>query len=151
MFFAGRGTIAGRSLALGASTPWKRIKCKRGRGTRAASRLHELQRRHHDVGGAILVRTLQAQYDITGAIATEPAVGNCRAGDVAAQLFEFVALISAATHRSVQAEAVGIGAQGWCSGLASAGDGLQAQHLLPRAWPHRNAVGARGRLQGVSA
>ena len=39
VFSAGRGTIAGRSLALGASTPWKRIKCKRGRGTRAASRL----------------------------------------------------------------------------------------------------------------
>ena len=32
------GTTIGRSLALGASTPWKRIRCKRGLGTRAAKR-----------------------------------------------------------------------------------------------------------------
>ncbi len=30
------GTIAARSPALGASTPWKRIRCRRGRGTSAA-------------------------------------------------------------------------------------------------------------------
>ena len=51
-------------------------------------------------------------------------------------------------HRRVQAEAMRIGAQGWCGRLTSAGDGLQAQHLLSRAWPQGNAVGARGRLQG---
>ncbi len=32
------GMIAERCLALGASTPWKRIRCKRGCGTNAASR-----------------------------------------------------------------------------------------------------------------
>jgi len=30
--------ISGRSLAQDASTPWKRIRCNRGRGTSAASR-----------------------------------------------------------------------------------------------------------------
>ena len=30
----GLGTISRRSFAFGASTPWKRIRCKRGRGTR---------------------------------------------------------------------------------------------------------------------
>jgi len=30
--------ISARSLALGASTPWKRIRCTRGRGTSAARR-----------------------------------------------------------------------------------------------------------------
>jgi hypothetical protein len=32
------GMMLGRSLALGASTPWKRIRCSLGRGTSAASR-----------------------------------------------------------------------------------------------------------------
>jgi hypothetical protein len=32
------GMISGRSLALGASTPWKRIRCNRGRGISAVSR-----------------------------------------------------------------------------------------------------------------
>ena len=35
---AGLGVIAERNFALGASTPWKRIRCKRGRGTSAARR-----------------------------------------------------------------------------------------------------------------
>ena len=35
---AGAGTILRRNLALRAKTPWKRIRCKRGRGTRAARR-----------------------------------------------------------------------------------------------------------------
>ena len=34
----GAGTILLRNFALGASTPWKRIRCSRGRGTRAAKR-----------------------------------------------------------------------------------------------------------------
>jgi len=32
------GMISARSLALGVSTSWKRIRCNRGRGTSAASR-----------------------------------------------------------------------------------------------------------------
>jgi hypothetical protein len=32
------GTTIGRSLAFGASTPWDRMRCNRGRGTSAASR-----------------------------------------------------------------------------------------------------------------
>lgn len=57
------------------------------------SRLHELRRQDHDVSRALLVRTLQAQYDITGAVATESAVGDRRPGDVTAQLFQFFALL----------------------------------------------------------
>ena len=34
----GCGTIAARGLACGASPPWKRIKCRQGRGTSAAHR-----------------------------------------------------------------------------------------------------------------
>ena len=35
---AGLATIAARNVALGASTPWKRIRCSLGRGTSAARR-----------------------------------------------------------------------------------------------------------------
>ena len=35
-----------RSVEFGASTPWKRISCNRGRGTSAASRLHQFQPFH---------------------------------------------------------------------------------------------------------
>ncbi len=48
------------------------------------ARLHELQRRHHDVGGTVLVRALESQYDIAGAIEFEPFIGDGGAGDVAA-------------------------------------------------------------------
>ncbi len=48
----------------------------------------------------------------------------------------------------MQAEAVRIGAQGWRGGFATSRDRLQAQHLLPGAWPKGNAVGAGARLQG---
>jgi hypothetical protein len=40
--------------------------------------LHELQRRHHDMGGAVTVGTLELQHDLTGWIALEPFVGNGR-------------------------------------------------------------------------
>ena len=38
--------------------------------------LHELQRRHHDMGGTVVVRTFELQHDITGTIAFEAFVGN---------------------------------------------------------------------------
>ena len=78
------GMISLRNFAFGASTPWKRIRCKRGRGTRAGEALHELQRRHDDMGGAVVEHALQFQHDIPGAITLEPFVGDRRAGDIPA-------------------------------------------------------------------
>jgi hypothetical protein len=40
-----RGMISGRSLALGASTPWKRIRGNRGTGNKCGEALHKLQAR----------------------------------------------------------------------------------------------------------
>ncbi len=37
--------------------------------------LQELKRRHHDVGGAVLIRALQLQHHLAGAVALEPFVG----------------------------------------------------------------------------
>ncbi len=48
----------------------------------ARSALHELQRLHGDMGGAVFVRTLQLQHDLAGAVELEPFVGDGRPGDV---------------------------------------------------------------------
>ena len=87
------------------------------------------------MGGAVVVRALELQHDLAGAIAFEPFVGNRGAGDIAAQAFEFLALTGATAHCRVQAQAVHVGAQCWGGGFASTGDGLQAQHFLPARGP----------------
>ena len=51
-----------------------------------------------------------SQHDIAGANTLEPFVGKGGTGDIAAQPFEFLALIGAAAHCGVKAEAVRIGA-----------------------------------------
>ena len=81
-----------------------------GTGNERGEPLQEFQRRHHDVSSPVLIRALELQHDLAGAVALEPFVGNGRAGDIAAQVFEFLALIGAATHRGMQAEAVRVGA-----------------------------------------
>ncbi len=63
--------------------------------------LHKLQRRHDDVGGAVAPGALELQDDLAGAIALEPLVGNGRAGDIAAQAFELLALMGATAHGGV--------------------------------------------------
>ena len=81
------GMICGRSLALGASTPWKRIRLSLGRGTKAARRCM------NSSGGitmwvvAVLVRAFELQHDIAGAVELEPFIGDGGACYIAAQLF----------------------------------------------------------------
>ena len=43
--------------------------------------LHELKRRHHDVGGAVLVRAFKLQHNIAGAVEFELFIDN--GGDLA--------------------------------------------------------------------
>jgi len=87
------------------------------------------------------------QHDLAFAIALEPFVGDRRAGDVAAQPFELLALMGATAHPGMQAEAVRVGAQGRRGFLVPAGHGSQAQHLLSSARPQSDAIRARGGLQ----
>ena len=54
--------------------------------------LHEFQRRHHDVRGAVAPGALELEKDLAFAIAAESFVGDRGARDVAAQAFEFLAL-----------------------------------------------------------
>lgn len=63
-----------------------------GGGTSAAKRCMNCERRHHDTSGAVSVGGLELQHDLACWIALEPFVGNGRAGDIAAQAFELLAL-----------------------------------------------------------
>ena len=67
------------------------------------------------------------------------------ARDVAAQPFEFLALMRTTAYPVMQAEAVRIGAQGhrYC---VPAGHGAQVQYLQSGARPQRNSLGARGTM-----
>ena len=60
--------------------------------------------------GAVAPRALELQHDLACAIALEPLVGNRRAGDVAAQAFELLALMGATAYWRMQAETVRVDA-----------------------------------------
>ena len=72
--------------------------------------LHEFQRRHPDVRGAVAPGALELQHDVPRSIALESLKGD-RARDGAAQAFEFIALMGATAHPGVQTEPVRIDAQ----------------------------------------
>ena len=76
-----------------------------GTGHERGEALHEFERFHHDMGGAVVVGAFELQHDITGTTAFEAFVGNGWTGNVSAQVFELVALIDGATHFGMQAEA----------------------------------------------
>ena len=109
--------------------------------------LHELQRLHDDIGGAVFVGTLQLQNDLAGATEFEPFVGDGRPGDIAAELLQFFTLIGAPAHHRMQAKAVRVDTQLWGGRPGCARQALQAQHFLADAWSERNPIGARGSLQ----
>jgi len=72
---------------------------------------------------------------------------NGGAGDVAAQVFQLLALMGGAAHLGMEAEALRVdAADGGQWRLCR--EGLQAQHFLARPRPERNAVGAGCRPQG---
>ena len=79
------------------------------------------------------VGALELQHDLAGAVTLEPFIGDCRAGDMAAEVLDLFALIGAAAHRRMWVKAVEVGAparRGW---FVCARHALQAQHLLPRS------------------
>ena len=49
-----------------------------------------------------LARALQLQHHLAGAVTLEPFVGDRRAGDIAAQVLQFLALIGAPAHRRME-------------------------------------------------
>ena len=94
-----RGTQPGigRQHAVKADQMQARSRHQRGQA------LHESQRRHLDVRGAVAPRAFELQHDIPRSIALHPFVGHRGARDVAAQAFEYLALMGATAHRGAQA------------------------------------------------
>ena len=107
-------------------------------GHQGRQALHELQRLHDDMGGAVFVRTLQLQHDLAGAITFEPFVGDGRPGDIAAELLEFFTLIGAPAHRRMEAKAVRVDTQLWSGGPGS----LKARVETSRAHGYAGNDGA---------
>ena len=71
--------------------------------------LHEFQRAHHDVRGAVAPGGLEFEHHLPGAVDLHAFVGQGRPRDVAAQLLQRLAVIGATPHRSVQAETLHVG------------------------------------------
>ena len=141
-----RGDL-GTQLGVGREHTMEVYKIEPGPWHEGGQALHEFQWCHDDVGGAVPVGAFQLQYDIAGAVEFEPFIGDGGAGDIAAQLFEFVALTSGAAHRGVEAEPLLVGAAYLRILPIKAGNRLHRQHFLTRAGTECNAVGAGGRLQ----
>ncbi len=60
--------------------------------------LHEFQRRHHDMGRVISIGSLQCERHLPGPVECKQSVGDGGAGDVSAQVFEFLPLMGGAAH-----------------------------------------------------
>ena len=146
------GTTRARRLAFGASTPWNRMRCSRGRGTGArrapfgrpgGQPLHELQRTHHPVRGAVAPRCLELQLQLPGGVELNPLVRQRRPGDGAAKLLQPPAVVGFDPHGGVQAEAVDVSAQGLARRGLARHCAPQGQHLLAGAGPESGILRAK--------
>ena len=66
--------------------------------------MEEFQRGHDEMGGAIAIRGFELEHDLTSPGAAEPFVAQGGTGDIATELFEFLALLGAATGVGMQTE-----------------------------------------------
>ena len=82
------------------------------------------------MGGAVAPGALELQHDLACWIALEPFIGNGRAGDVAAQAFELLALMSATAHCRMQAKTVRVDAARLLGVGRPAGDGFASQYAV---------------------
>ena len=101
--------------------------------------LHELQGRHHQVGGAVAPGRLELEYDLPSGVGLHARVGQRRAGDVAAQLFQRLALVSAAAHGTSRPRPAGntAGVRGAASWFIST---QGVQRSIRRQPPYANVV-----------
>ena len=121
-------------------------------GHQCGQPLHELQRAHHQVRRAIAPRRLELQLHLTGGVDLHPLVGQRRPGDVAAQLFQPLAVVRFDPDCGVQTEPVDVGTQRLARFGLARHRPSQGQHLLPGAGTKCDAVSdGRGlqRPQGV--
>ena len=103
--------------------------------------LHELQRRHDQVRGAIAPSCLELEHHLPGGVGLHAFVGQCRASDVAAQLFQRLPVVGAAAHSGVQAEPVDVSAWRLLEFFFPWHRALHRQHPLAGARTEGEAVG----------
>ena len=82
-----------------------------------------------------MVGALELQHDIAGAIECQSFVGNGGAGDVAAQVFELLALIGGAAHLGMQAEALRVDTAPGVSGGSRVGTVCKLSTFCPARGP----------------
>ncbi len=86
------------------SSPPQFGQCSRSRlktrpGHQRRQPLHELQRRHHQMRGAVAPGCFERQHHLANRVALYPFVGQRRASDVTAQSLQCLALVGGAAHR----------------------------------------------------
>ena len=125
------------------------MRCSLGRGTGARRApfgrpgrqpLHELQRAHDQVRGAVAPRRLELELHLPGGVELHPFVGERRPRDVAAQLLQPLAVVGFHPHRGMQAEPVDVGAQRLARRGLARHRAPEGQHLLPGAGAEGDAV-----------
>ena len=83
--------------------------------------------------GAVAPGCLQLQHHLARGVALHPFVGQRRAGDVAAQLLQRIAVVGITAHSGVQAESVDVSAHVLLEPCLPRHDALHRQHLLAGA------------------
>jgi len=69
--------------------------------------LEEFQRGHHEMSGAIAIRDFELEDDVARRGAAQAFVAQGGTGDIAPELFEFLALLGAARGLRMEAKALG--------------------------------------------
>jgi hypothetical protein len=64
--------------------------------------MHELQRAHHQVRGAVAPRGLELELHLPGGVELHPLLRQRRPGDVTAQLFQPLAVVGFDPHSCLQ-------------------------------------------------
>ncbi len=102
----------------------------------------------HQARHAVAPTRFQLAYHLPGGVALHPLVGQRRAGDLAPQLLERLAVVRPAAHSSMQAETLHIGPKRLVEVRLPGRRALHRQHLLPGAWAEGDPISTRRSLQG---
>ncbi len=144
----GAGDNRGPQLRVGREHAVEADEMQLGTGDERGQALQELERRHHDMGGAIVVGAFELYHDLTGPVACQPFIGDGRAADVPTKVFELMTLVDGEPHFGMEAKALLVDTALRRERRHSVRDALQGEYFLPGARPECDAVGAGGRLQG---
>ena len=99
------------------------------------------------VRGPVAPGGLELEHHLSGDVGLHTFVGQCRAGDVAAQLLQRLPVVGPASNGSMQAETVDVSAQRLREVFLPWHGTLYRQHLLAGARTERDAVGTGGSLK----